>query len=222
MQCVTCGSTMPATASICTDCGMELQEGVSPQNLANSDSASPNLPTSPEASSSPDEQKIDATVVIEPESSDNDFSFDAFDLPSGNDTPAPDAVPETPAAPAAPAAPAPAAPAPAARLTLKRNGVLTGDVFPLGGRVVIGRFDVDSGPVDIDMASLPEAAYVSRRHAEIWCEEEEWKIKDLGARNGTFVQSGDGQFQRVTGEQVIRDGDEVALGNARFEFNSGG
>jgi hypothetical protein len=110
-----------------------------------------------------------------------------------------------------------------ARLTLKRSGVLTSESFQFGDHVVVGRFDPDSGPVDVDLGPLPEAAYVSRHHAEIWCDAGgEWFIKDAGSRNGTFVRStGQHQFQRIASEQVIRDHDEIALGNARFEFQLG-
>lgn len=121
----------------------------------------------------------------------------------------------------APAAPPPVPSAGAARLTVKRAGTLTAEVFALGGeRVVIGRFDTETGPVDVDCAALPEAPYVSRRHAEIWRDAAgQWFIKDLGSANGTFVRAtGQSQFLRVTAEQAINDSDEIALGNARFEF----
>jgi pSer/pThr/pTyr-binding forkhead associated (FHA) protein len=109
-----------------------------------------------------------------------------------------------------------------ARLTLKRSGVLTSETFQLGERVTVGRFDPDSGPVDVDLGALPEAPYISRHHAEIWRDAAgQWFIKDLGSRSGTFVRAtGQTQFQRVTGEQAINDGDEVALANARFEFRT--
>jgi len=98
--------------------------------------------------------------------------------------------------------------------------VLTTEAFPIGDRVVIGRFDAESGPVDVDLGPLPEAAYVSRHHAEIWRDASgQWFLKDLGAMNGSFVRSpGQSQFQKISGDQALSDGDEIALGNARFEF----
>jgi pSer/pThr/pTyr-binding forkhead associated (FHA) protein len=93
----------------------------------------------------------------------------------------------------------------------------------VGGHVVIGRFDAETGPVDVDLGNLPEATYVSRQHAELIPDGSgQWRVKDLGSRNGVFVrkQSG-GAFQRVTGEEPISGGDEIALGNARFEFQVG-
>ncbi|MCS6919367.1 MAG: FHA domain-containing protein [Fimbriimonadales bacterium] len=134
----------------------------------------------------------------------------------------------SPTPPITPSPPAPAAPVlsvtpTAARITLKRGGALTNDTFPINGRVVIGRFDPSTGPIDVDMGALPEAVYISRRHAEIWCDSSgQWYVKDLGSMNGTFVcAAGQTQFQRVTGDHPISDGDEIALGNARFEFRIG-
>lgn len=129
-----------------------------------------------------------------------------------------------------PPAPAPAPPPPAAaetpglaRVTLKRNGVLTEHVFPLGARVLVGRFDPETGPVDLDLGPLEEWIYISRRHAEIWRNDAgQWFARDLSSRNGTWVrQAGQSEFKRVTGEHPLGDGDEIALGNARFEFRVG-
>lgn len=110
-----------------------------------------------------------------------------------------------------------------AKLIVRRAGTLTNETFPLGERVVIGRFDVETGPVDVDMALLPESAYLSRRHAEIWRDANgNWFIKDLGSQNGTFVRpAASSQFQRITQSHPINNGDEIAFGNARFEFRTG-
>lgn len=48
-----------------------------------------------------------------------------------------------------------------------------------------------------------------------------WFIKDLGSQNGTLVRPASStQFQRVAQEQPVNDGDEMAFGNARFEFRT--
>ncbi len=136
-----------------------------------------------------------------------------------------------------PAAPPPVAPPPAAapptsasgaRLIVKRHGALTTEHFLLGENehIVVGRFDPDSGPVDLDLGSLPEAVYVSRHHAELWQEPAgQWMVRDLGSGNGTFMRPQGSQdvraFQRVTGDQPLHDGDEIALGNARFVLRLG-
>jgi pSer/pThr/pTyr-binding forkhead associated (FHA) protein len=125
----------------------------------------------------------------------------------------------------APATPVPVPATPAvpsttgggAKLILKRGGAPTGDVFSIGASATVGRFDPESGPVDVDMAQLPEAVYISRHHAEINLRDGQWMVKDLGSRNGTFVKNAAG-FTRVTGETPVTNGDEIAFGNARFEF----
>jgi len=101
---------------------------------------------------------------------------------------------------------------------------LSQEVFSLGsGPSIIGRFDPETGPVDLDLGPLPEAVYVSRHHAEIWCDaSSQWFVKDLGSGNGTFVcAAGERQFKKASGDHPIKDGDEIALGNARFEFRVG-
>jgi hypothetical protein len=125
-------------------------------------------------------------------------------------------------------APAPSTPVDAGalgKLTLRRNGALTAEAFPMGEQAVVGRFDPETGPVDIDLGRLPEAVYISRRHAEFRRDPGggKWFLKDLGAGNGTFLrQKGQAQFQRIRGETEIADGDEIGFGNARFEFRVNG
>jgi hypothetical protein len=108
-----------------------------------------------------------------------------------------------------------------ASLTVKRGGALTTQRFEIAGtRVVLGRFDTDSGPVDIDFDALPEAHHVSRHHCELWCDGGRWFVQDLKSANGTFVRAAaSAQFARVgEGAHHLQDGDELALGNARFVF----
>lgn len=102
-----------------------------------------------------------------------------------------------------------------AKLIVKRNGTETDVDFHINPPCIIGRFDPTVGPIDIDLGSLPEGAYVSRKHAKIDCENGIWKVQDLGSSNGTFILRSD--FERVE-EAELRDGDELALGNARFVF----
>jgi len=88
----------------------------------------------------------------------------------------------------------------------------------------IGLAPFGSAELDlVDLGALPETSYISRRHAELRRDPSgQWFARDLGSRNGTFVrpQGGD-QFVRITEEHPVNDGDEIALGNARFEFRAG-
>jgi len=102
-----------------------------------------------------------------------------------------------------------------AKLVLKRGGVLTDISFEIRSPATIGRFDPMVGPIDVDLAAQPEGAYVSRKHAKIVLADGVWKVVDLGSSNGTFVLRDD--FERVE-EAELSDGQEFALGNARFVF----
>ena len=101
-------------------------------------------------------------------------------------------------------------------IVLKRGGAPTDIKFPVSPPAVIGRFDPAVGPIDVDLATLPEGAYVSRRHAKISYDNGVWTLADMGSSNGTFILRND--FERVD-ETEIKDGDEFALGNARFQFH---
>jgi len=104
-----------------------------------------------------------------------------------------------------------------AKLVVKRSGAETDVAFPISPPAIIGRFDPAVGPIDVDMGSLPEGSYVSRKHAKITCDAAGWKIADLGSSNGTFVMKGD-DFERIE-ECELQDGQEIALGNARLVFH---
>lgn len=103
------------------------------------------------------------------------------------------------------------------RLVLKRSGQETAFVFEFSPPATIGRFDPSVGPVDVDLGSIEESSFVSRKHARIVDEEGTFKIQDLGSSNGTYVLRDD--FERVE-EAEIKDGDEIAFGNARFVFRT--
>lgn len=103
-------------------------------------------------------------------------------------------------------------------LTVKRGGVESTDRFEFQPPAIIGRFDPTVGPIDVDLGSLPEASYVSRKHAKIVNEDGVWRLVDLGSSNGSFVLKDD--FERVD-DSELADGDEIALGNARFVFRIG-
>ncbi len=120
---------------------------------------------------------------------------------------------------------APAAAGQRARLVGMRFGAPSGEEFPLlAQRLVVGRFDPETGPVDLDLSSALENAHISRQHAELYREADgRWFVKDLGSANGVFVKAGgDATFgPRITAPRQLSDGDELAFGNARFVFKTG-
>lgn len=108
-----------------------------------------------------------------------------------------------------------------ATLRLVRDGSSTPHEFVIWGKAVIGRFDPTVGPVDIDLADLPEGVYISRKHAEIAFEDGKWLIRDLGSSNKTFVQNPGQDLVPTEGDVELSDGQQFSLGNARFSFHIG-
>ncbi len=110
------------------------------------------------------------------------------------------------------------------RLAPKRYGAIGAEEIPLqGDRLVVGRFDPETGPVDIDLSGTPEAVQLSRHHAELYREADGgWYVKDLGSTNGVFLKRpGSSTFgPRLTTPTAMQPGDEVAFGNARFVFKA--
>ncbi len=82
-------------------------------------------------------------------------------------------------------------------VTQNLRGGTTGWVFRLDGETaIVGREGND--------INFPEDPFISGRHAEVRLSGGVLSVTDLGSRNGTFV--------RVNGEQVLRHGDYVFLG----------
>ena len=94
--------------------------------------------------------------------------------------------------------------------------------FPLENNALIGIFDPDMGPVDIDLEDFAGNETVSRHHAEIYQEGETWKVKDLGSTNGVFIKpTGQTRFSaRITTPESLNPGDELAIAKIRFVFQS--
>jgi len=74
-------------------------------------------------------------------------------------------------------------------------------------RVTVGTLESNDVVVDGDGVSRVHA--VLERFGDAWC------VRDLGSRNGTFV-NGD----RVIGERALHSGDEILLGRLRLSFHA--
>jgi hypothetical protein len=72
-------------------------------------------------------------------------------------------------------------------------------------RLTVGTLESNDVVVDADGVSRVHA--VLERFGDTWC------VRDLGSRNGTFVNGG-----RIIGERTLHSGDEILLGRLRLLF----
>lgn len=78
--------------------------------------------------------------------------------------------------------------------------------FELHGRMVIGR----SSQADL----LLDHPSVSRRHAELWQDEQgRWLLRDLNSRNGTTVNGA------TVGDRALQRGDRIGIGEVMLRFD---
>jgi hypothetical protein len=213
--CQVCQKDNRAGAEYCEDCGAALNEVNAPspgQGAASiTPSASESAPRPPTSSA---DLTGDETGGSSP--AETDASLDVVgDQSTSNSAPSVDAPPQTGAA---------GTTEQRGRLVGMRYGAPTGEEIPLlGQRIVVGRFDPETGPVDVDLSATAEASNISRHHGELYRDGDgQWMVRDLGSTNGIFVRgSDDASFgPRITAPRPLADGDEVAFGNARFVFRA--
>lgn len=72
-------------------------------------------------------------------------------------------------------------------------------------RLTVGTLESNDVVVDVDGVSRAHAVF--ERFGDTWC------VRDLGSRNGTFVNG-----ERIIGERALHSGDEILLGRLRLLF----
>jgi DNA-binding CsgD family transcriptional regulator len=81
------------------------------------------------------------------------------------------------------------------------------ELISLGGeRVTVGKSSTN-------LVSLDHDSTVSRVHAVIENLGFAWSIRDVGSRNGTYVNG-----EKISAERVLRSGDELRIGKSRLVF----
>ena len=88
-----------------------------------------------------------------------------------------------------------------------RQGHRWTDVFRLepGHPLVLGRASSNEIPIADERSS--------RRHAEIFFEHGQWKVRDLGSRNGTFVDG-----KKLEEPKSLAAGNQITVGSCRLTF----
>lgn len=86
------------------------------------------------------------------------------------------------------------------------SGDEAGSTYPVKGTVSFGRADANT--------VVLKDAKVSRQHAQIQQQGNEFVLVDLNSSNGTFVNG-----QRIE-EHVLANGDEIAIGDAVMQFQA--
>ena len=85
---------------------------------------------------------------------------------------------------------------------------------------MLGRANTKDEGIDINLSCLRRGAErISRRHAEIIRQGNDYFVRDLGSVNGTYIV-GRGRLGR---DQLykLKDRDELVLGGAKLEFRRG-
>lgn len=82
--------------------------------------------------------------------------------------------------------------------------------------VPLDRDRITLGSADSNDLAVPADRLMSRLHAVFERYPAGWCVRDLGSRNGTFVNG-----RRIWQEHVLADGDEIRAGGSRFVLRSG-
>jgi len=93
--------------------------------------------------------------------------------------------------------------------------------IPRQDEVLIGRADPTSGMlIDVDLSGHgASGAGVSRQHAKLVCQDDQWTVEDLRSTNGTYINKKPvSPYQPVS----LKDGDRVDLGQLILVFHIGG
>jgi ribosomal protein L40E len=232
--CPTCGASVQLDATFCGQCGQNLtsadpKPSIAPPVVAASEPPSAGLPptiltgqelTSPPVSTPPDvpavqplpdpvaeipeietpipiASTVPPTVAAVPEQP----TFEPVTEPPA--PPAPDPVSE-PAAP--PVVATQIQPTAYSLLHLQTN---TSIEIPLHLPVIhIGKPNEQSPP-DIDVSGFPSAEVVSRIHANLRIEGQDYYIEDVGSANGTYINH---NVLAKGNRHLLRPGDRIGLG----------
>ncbi|NEN88397.1 MAG: FHA domain-containing protein [Okeania sp. SIO3H1] len=107
-----------------------------------------------------------------------------------------------------------------AKLIPKQVGSPVPEFIIDSNNALIGKFDTNIGPVEIDLDGFYGDETVSSTHAEIYFENNQWQIKDMGSTHGIYIKpTGKTRFgYRMNKPEILNSGDEIAIGKIRLLF----
>lgn len=104
-----------------------------------------------------------------------------------------------------------------AKLVIQRGGKVGKEFVLSADESLIGRWDADGGIFpDVDLDQDDPEAKVSRRHARIQFQNNQFLIEDLGSTNGTFINRGPRLLPGT--KQPLKNGDEIIVGKTFLKF----
>ena len=109
-----------------------------------------------------------------------------------------------------------------AKLVIEGTSELTAPAFALQkDENLLGRRDPMSNIFpEVDLSKYDPQTKISRRHARIWREGNNYLVEDLGSSNGTMLSRSSTESFRLTPKQpqLLSAGDRIRLGDATLHF----
>lgn len=104
-----------------------------------------------------------------------------------------------------------------AKLIITRGSSVGTEFSLVEKESTIGRWDADNGVFpDIDLDRYDAEYKISRRHARIILDSDQYMVEDLGSTNGTFINRG---RRLIPGSRhPLHNGDELILGKTFLKF----
>lgn len=225
IPCPECGSVNPPESQYCGECGIELSktEGTS-EPVAEKSAPGPERPPNPRPPKAAKGATAAAEKPLPPKAEPEPVAPPPEEKVPESPPPRPSVLASAPPPAAARPAPDPIA---STRLQLTQAFLIhtgTGERFelPIGRSLVyIGKPNKELPP-DIDVSPLPDTDVVSRIHATISIEGEQYALEDAGSSNGTYLNGelirAGARFRRplISGDTLsLGKGDKVSF---RFEL----
>lgn len=84
---------------------------------------------------------------------------------------------------------------------------------PANSTILLGRQEANENKIDVDLSAFGASSGVSRNHAAITVTSTKVCVRDLGSRNGVFIN---GEELFAMRDYELQDGDELKLGNLKL------